>query len=545
MPARFGRPFNPRISSNESVLIVEPTLGLDASQPSVDAPLGSTPNSDNYIMREGALEPRPCITPRNTNSMPFGSDTILGGHELQSVAALRYPLVSGTTRWAVYGQSATPNGWSVLSYVSSNGLSDPLNLASSDYVDFTQTYWPLRDENLAIAGVGSYQSLYCTQSNTLLFSTLTGAPQARFVTTFDNFLLAGNIKQGSTDLVQRIQWSDRGDPSTWTQGLAGFEDLMALKGQITRLVGQENRIVVFAENEIWQGLRGDGVFQFSFAPYDRSVGCPYSWTVSDTPQGLVFMGKDYQMYLLPKGGGGAQPIGQRLHRTIRNTIDHPERAWSVYNRTSSQYELYYPIKAGSGKPQRAVYLDINTGSWAPQSFDLQGGSLSLTRGFEIYVSSSATTWGGLSAASIRWADINRSWADLGGSSEERAICVASSAGTLYTFNSTATTDHGLAVQSYWRSTGLMGEDASHQKTVTEFRVDYAADSASSLSVRYSSNQGASFGVSEQLNLPAASGLSQSVGYPYFASRFPSFEISSEGVKNRIYRFFLKYRRGGR
>ena len=230
MPS-FGRPLGIPIRSSESILVVEPTIGLESSQPSVDAPLGSTPGSDNFIMREGALEPRPCLSLRNTTPQPFGADLINGGYELQSVAALRYPIVSGSTRWGAYGLSGTPNGWSVLSYISSNGLNDPPALTATDYYDFAQIYWPLRDENLAIAGTSSYQSLYCTQSNTTVFSSLTGAPQARYVTTFDNYVLAGNLKQGSTDLVQRVQWSDRGDPSAWTTGLSGFQDLMALRGR--------------------------------------------------------------------------------------------------------------------------------------------------------------------------------------------------------------------------------------------------------------------------------------------------------------------------
>src|SRR6478609_346394 len=137
---RWGIGSNVQPRSADSILIVEPTLGIDSSQPSVDAPLGSTP--------------------------------ALGGMELVSTVDGRYPVVSSTTRWAAYGLSGSPNGWSVLSYVSSGGLSDPPNLAATDYYDFAQIYYPLRDENLAIAGASSYQSLYCTQSNTTLFSTL-------------------------------------------------------------------------------------------------------------------------------------------------------------------------------------------------------------------------------------------------------------------------------------------------------------------------------------------------------------------------------------
>lgn len=545
MPPRFGAPSRLRVSSSESVLIVEPVLGIDVSQPSVDAPLGSTPSSDNYMMRDGALELRPTLALRNSTPQPFGVDVITGGFELQSVAAARYQIASGTTTWAVYGQASAPNDWSRLSYVSAGGLSDPPNLASTDYFDFTQTYWATRDDNIAIGAAGSYQSLYCTQSNTTVFSTLTQAPQARFVATYDNFVLAANIKQNTVDLVQRIQWSDRGDPTVWVSAagnLAGFEDLLAMPGQITRLIGQENRVVVFGENQIWQGLRGNDVFPFSFQPYDQSVGCPYSWTAVNTPRGIVFLSKDYLLYLLPKSGGPAEPIGQRFHRYIRDSIDRPERAWAVYDRQLGQYQLHYAVRGGSGRPQRAVYLDINTGSWAPQSFDLTGGNLSLTRGFEAQVSSSATTWGAMSQS---WSQVGSSWGEQGGASEERTILVGSSTGTMYRMNSAGTNDNGSAVRAFWRSTGLMGDDPAHQKTVTEFRVDYQGDSASSLSLRFSRNLGGSFDVQTQLDLPSASGLSQAIGFTQVAARYPQFEVSSEGQRSRLYRFWVRVRRGGR
>lgn len=483
---------------------------------------------------------------RGTSPQPFGADVVTGAYELVSVTNVRTPIVSGTTQWAVFGQSASPNGFSVLSYVSSYGISDPPNLAGgADYFDYAQTYYPLTDQNLAIGAAGSYQSLYVTQSDTTIFSTLTGAPRAKYVATINDYVVAFNIKDGNGTYVTRVQWNDRGSASSWTGGLSGFEDLLSMRGAGTRAFLHDNQLMLASDTEVWRGVPRDWPFTFDFSPYDTSRGVPYSWTLASTPLGMIYLGKDYQVYLLPKGGGQSTPIGQRLHRSIRNTIDNPSRAWAVYDNTYSQYQLYYPIKGGSGYPQRAVFLDINAGSWAPQSFDRSGGQVSLARGAEIHVSSSATTWGGLDAAGLRWADLNMSWAELGGSSEARAILAGSSAGTFYYFNSNATSDNGTAVESRWQSTGLGGEDPSHQKTLREFRVDYQGDSSSSLTVRFSTNLGGSFDQSTRLNLPAVSGLSQAIAYPYLTARYPSFEVASEGQRYRLFRFWMPFKRGGR
>jgi len=290
---------------------------------------------------------------------------------------------------------------------------------------------------------------------------------------------------------------------------------------------------------------------FRFEPLDRSVGCPYSWTISDTPRGLIFLARNLQTYLLPKGGGVATPIGQRLYRTIRETIDAPERAWSVYDPGTDQYQLYYPIQGGSGYPQRAVYLNMTEGSWAQQTFDPAGGGYSLTRGFSVTglaQSSSATSWGGLQAAGIRWVDLSRTWASLGTqttTADRRDVYAGSSMGTVFRLDSTATQDNGVAVVSKWRSTALWGEIPERSKTVTECRIDYQGNSSSSVTIKFSQNQGASFDVGVGLQLPANSAISQAIAYPYVNARFPMFQIESEGQRYRMFRFWLTGRLGAR
>jgi hypothetical protein len=532
-----GFPLQVPNRSLTSVFVVQPTVGLDVSDNAADIQPGSTPESRNYIMREGALEPRPMLSLYVTSPQPMGPIAILGGMEVINVGGDRFPLVSGTTRWAKYSGGA----WSALTYVGSFAPQG----GETDYWDFTQIYFDRVDQNIAVGAVGSYDSLFIWQPDETKFSTLTGAPRALAVAAFDNFLLAANIREGNLDLVQRVQWSDRGSASSWTGGLSGFEDLLAMKGDIKRLIPLENRIIVMGENEIWQGYRADFPYIFRFEPIDQGVGAPYPWTAVITPLGIIFLGRDLQVYLLPKQGGQPQPVGQKLHRYIRNVIDHPERAWAAYDGSFSMYQLFYPIKSGSGYPQRAVWANIADGAWAPQDFDVVSGGLSLSRGFETQTTSSSTTWGGLQAAGITWNMLTMSWAEFGGSSEGRAVLAGSSEGTLYNFNSNATNDNGLAVRSFWQGHAMIGEAPARNKTLTKIAIDYQADSASSLSVAVSQNQGASFEDNQRVNLPAASVMSQAYAYPYIPARYPMLRVESEGVRYRLFRFLAECRFGGR
>jgi len=545
----YGVPLQLPNRSMVSVLIVEPTLGLDSSQPSVDAPLGSTPSSDNFIMREGGLEPRPVLQLRNTNPQPMRVP-VTGGWEISDTRNNRYPLVSGTSTLAWFSNGS----WSQLSYTSASGTNSPPVGSGLSYWDQAQIYYAEHDQNLAVLANGSYQSLYCWEAGTGIFSTLTGAPPARFVAGFDNYLLAFNIRDpgsSTSEYVQRVQWNDRGSASSWTGGLAGFEDLLAMKGQGTRIMAQDNRVILFSDAEIWQGYPSNFPFVFRFEPLDRSVGCPYSWTISDTPLGLVFLARNLQTYLLPKGGGTAQAIGQRLYRTIRESIDAPERAWSVYDSATDQYQLYFPVLGGTGLPQQAVYLNLTEGSWAPQSFDRVGGQYSLTRGFAVTglaESSSATSWDGAGAAGLTWDTASRPWDSFNTqtvTADRRDVYLGSSAGTVFLLDSTATNDNGVGVPCRWRSTALWGEVPGRQKTVTEWRADYQANSASSLTLRFSQNQGASFDPGIGVLLPATSGMSQAIAYPYVAARFPMMQVESEGQRFRLFRYWLTGRLGGR
>src|SRR2546421_3013308 len=110
----YGLPLQLPNRSLSAVLISEPTLGLDESQPSVDAPLGSTPSAENFVLREGSLEPRPMLTLRGSNPQPFGPQPIMGGWEIADVSNNRYPVVSSSTRLAWYSTGS----WSPPSYVS-------------------------------------------------------------------------------------------------------------------------------------------------------------------------------------------------------------------------------------------------------------------------------------------------------------------------------------------------------------------------------------------------------------------------------------------
>jgi hypothetical protein len=518
--------------------VLSPTAGLAGNVPDVNLPPGFVPDTENFTLTDGVMEPRPMLAGYGGNPMKVA---VTGGREITDVAGTRYPLISGTTRLAYHTGAA----WSLLSYVSAYGVDDQPAGTSVDYWDITQIYYPDKDDNCAIAANASYQSLYVWKSGTTVFSSLTGAPRAIRVTAFDNYLMTLNqtdVNAGGK-LVQRVQWSDRGSCSSWTGGLSGFEDLLDMKGYGTRLWPQESRVLVFSDQEIWQGVTGAGPFIFQFTPFDRSVGCPYPWTIADTPLGVVFLGRDFQTYLLPKGGGTAVPVGQKVHRELQDTVDKPDRAWAVYDTALEQYQLYYGVLGGNGRPQRALYVDVASGSWARQSFDRAGGGQSPTMGFSATVASSATSWGGAGAAGLKWSSVgNRTWGQMSGSSDQRSVLVGMSSGTMYQLTSNTTSDDGVSVPCKAQFV-VGGDDPFRSKTLTRWTTDYEAASASSMTVRVSATLGASFEAGVGVNLSAGQG--QANADLYLSARYPLVEVQVEGSRPKLQRFYGAYRPGGR
>ena len=547
----FGAPIPVAPKSSVTVLLLEPSKGFSHFQPPSDLDPGQSPYSMNFVMREGGLELRPTLSSFTSNANPVAGVT--GGMNLVSSVGSNYPLVSGMSKVAYYSTDSLQ--WSLLSYVSAGGMNAPLSTTSVQYSDMVQSYDPANDEMVALIASGSYQTLYTWKANTGIYSSITSAPRAKYLATADNFVLAANVRDvGSVQsyYVQRVQWSDRGGPLTWnpaTTNIAGFEDLLDAKGGITRLATIDNLLLIFFNDEVWQGVRQQsGNAAWAFSPLDRSVGCPYPWTVVNTPQGVLFMSRSYMVYLLPKGGGPAAPVGQAVRRWLSDRIAKPELAWAVFDPQTNTYRLHYAIGGGTGKPTEAVWLNLGENSWAPQSYVNAGGTFSLTRGFLTARDGAnpTITWNSLLSSGEVWTSISSSWLDLFGQQVAAfpVMAAGSSDGTTY-YEGTSGLDDTVPVLATWRSQALDADSPGIMGVLQEVRMDYAASAPSVVSFQASRDQGASWDATSAVTAQATPVQGVQYFYPYTAAPYPTFQIQSSSPASRIYRFWAKLRQGGR
>lgn len=560
MTTPFGTPSQPRQTSLVSTLVVEPTLGIDLSHSALNLPEGATPNSDNFIMRDGRLEPRSVLSRLGDDgagsaSVLSSAGILTGGTPANSVGNIRYIVVGGAgvpgfSNWAYLSSGNT--AWQQAFLAS--GFFQP---AAGDYWDFAQIYSDIHDENIVVGAMTSRTtSLMRWVVGALNVEVIPSAPQARFVASFNDYLVAANIDANGTIAPQRIQWSDRGSASSWTGGVSGFQDLLSARGGITRMLPLERRLIVFFEDEIWEGTPVDFPFTFNFQPLDTAVGCPFSWTAAVTPRGIVFMARNFQLYLLPKEGGVAQPIGAPLHRRIRDSIVQAPKAFGAYDGVNDHYQFYYSSGASGNYANRAAFLHFANGAWAPQSFDTQ--RLVLSRAFTAPLGvSRISTWDDFSTfqPTVTWDEMSQSWDDLLGVGNERQTVVALSATTVFEYSSVMTQDSressngsmaGLERVAFWEGAPSGPQVPAAEKVITRVDVDYVSPSASSLTVRTSGDQGATYNTGLGLSLRTASYVSQTPAYVFQPARYPMFRVETSGhTGQELHRFHVTMRFGGR
>ncbi len=511
----FGKPSDVQVRSILSAVIAQP-VGAQYGTTPLNQPPGSALSGENYIVRDGALELRPVLSQITASPNAWTTKSPIGGGiELRTVLGTYLPLAFKFDEQGIYFGS--PNfEWTV----GSLGTNSTVTICRGN----AQTRI---DTAVIFDGISEYITVMAPDTRQAIFSTnslhgsgvLTSIIGAKRVATFDNYIIVGNIQEYPSTLSfpQRIQWNDRGSASSWTGGLSGFEDLLAAHGEIQRIISLENRIIVFFDDEIWQGLPSDFPFTFRFSPIDQSIGCPYPWTATATPQGVAFLSRDYQTYLLPKAGGAAQPIGTSIQRKIRSDITWPDRAFSVYDPNMQQYEMFYCASTDS-YPRNAAFMDITTGAWSFQSFPVH-----LSTGF-----------------------VAR---DRNDRSNAAVPFLFSSTGTAYRLTSDYTQDtpaaSALSTSAYWEFMPWGGDAPAVQKSVTEVRIDYDSASASSLTVRTSPSNGDAFSAGVRIALLANSVVSQGIAYVQEASRYPVVRVEQESQRQRIHRAHVTARIGGR
>jgi hypothetical protein len=507
--SKFGFSPPPKAASTHTVRLVPLSQGVkqDTAWPLL-AP-GSTTTMTNYLPLDGCLVPRSRLSSVNTIRVLSGASSMAALVPTTNVnpsiwysAQSRHAMVSST------------GSVSIASFTSAFGLG-VTGIASSDYWQYAQVYSANLDQNMLVAAGDSGSTLHVLYGDAPpQYSYLTSAPKAKAVCTFNNYVVAFNV--GAT-FTTRVQWCVRGNPSNWTGEGSGFEDLLEMKG-VGKAVRSttDGRFYLFSTREIWYGYGADYPAQFLFAPLDQGVGCEAPATIQDTDVGILFLGSDLALRLLPKGGGQSQAVSHPVNKLIRTTVKEgrPNNSWGVYDWLTKCYHLF--LDAGSGAP-RPLVLNVVTGEWAFEDYNATGPSA----GLSFLVQGSFLN----PSESLFWVN---------------------SSGTVFSSSSRVALENGSVVTSTYRSAPIAADLAGNHKLLTQLDCDYRATSRATVNVKVSQDGGNSYPVTAlPLSLLSAPVAGRATSQMYAGSAYPCVELTSTDTGYELHRLDATLELGGR
>lgn len=536
---RFTPPARPP-NVKEREVAVSPLGGFHGGIAAQDLPGVYSPEQRNIEVREeGFVTQRSGLS--RYGAFNFGS-VALGAAEVFDAAGNLGAVVSSKASPAYL--HPTNQAWSGLSYMPGTVASwstGDLSGTSQQYFEFETIFSPDLERNITVFSNGTdmvkffeFGTSAATFSDFTWIDSISSTKAAADIASVNDRLVFFNMTgSAGTNWPTRVMWSARGNPLDYTiSGGAGAEDLKDMRGSGQAVVRFRDFLLLFTELEIWRATPTLDDYAFRFDRVVDGVGTPYPRTIAVTPNGVIFLGRDREVYVTdgstlaalgPVNGDGPS----RIQKKLLDEASGLQRAWGLYNQTQHRYELYYPgADSPNGFPSRALFFDFRTKTWWPQRY-----THGLSCGVDAVDTAGNITWDDLKDS---WNAYTRTWDSFNVVTGNRRVNVFASDASTYRQRSDQTTDDSTAIDVRWRSRGFKtGTRKVHLKDVW---IDYETDSSSSASLYVGSSRSGSVFTSERaLNLSTAND-------PLFApvwttDQHPAFEIRwNDGGQPRIASF---------
>jgi hypothetical protein len=204
------------------------------------------------------------------------------------------------------------------------------------------------DEFIYTNGVDTVQAklLYNTTGANLVGVT-TAANKANIAVSFANHLNLYNTVEGGANCYKRIRWTDVGllghSSTDWTNGTAGFVDLMDMEGNLMAAEKMGNAgVAIYGERSIhvqeWVG----GTDVYRFTKMITNVGTPSRRGVVANDITHYFIGRD-NIYKY-QGGRDLTAIGDPIKSQYIQDIsqDNIESAFIDYNKDDDEVRVHIP-----------------------------------------------------------------------------------------------------------------------------------------------------------------------------------------------------------
>jgi len=237
-----------------------------------------------------------------------------------------------------------------------------------------------------------------------------GSFAAKAVAVYENYLCFYNCTEAGSRYPQRVRNSDTGDPTNWTTGNAGYEDLYDSEDVIFAAKPLGPYVAIYRERSIYrQAWIGTADLLFSIKPAVSGVGIVgYSALVYSEEAGgafhdrHLFMGRgNFYSY---DGGLTVEKIGTPIYDNVFSytgnlSAAYQTRAMATYLEQLDEVWFMYPSGAATMCDRVAKYR-VSTGAW---SFKEPTHTFS---GYGHYISEDAPIWTELTGT---WAEQEWTW----------------------------------------------------------------------------------------------------------------------------------------
>jgi len=407
-----------------------PSKGLTVDRPAEYVDSRSTVNTKNMEVNRSVVQKRP-------GTIAVGSSL---GERVQRYFELQ---VGDSTRLFRVGLTKVEvlnKGTGVWSSVATS----PLSGAVTDQVSFA---FPLLS--------GEKIAVYTNGKNNIRKCEITGndgdlggsPPLARFVQSFGPYLVLGYITDSGDIFYSRVQWSDTGDPETWTGGNAGSEDLLDDPEDMTGLGLVSGFLTVHKTNSIYLGQLVTTSDVFRFERKATGVGTIANNTIANIPSGeQIFLASD-GIHLF--NGVTAPLIDSPIQDEIREEMNptYAYKSQGVFVKELDEYWCCIPI--GSDTEPATIYKY----NWRTrQIYKDYRTNLSAIGAF---INSNDLSWNDMT---FSWDSATIIWNSNVNQSLNPVIIFGDSSGNSTSRTPTSRDDDGDAVESVWDTKDFGGED---------------------------------------------------------------------------------------
>lgn len=262
-------------------------------------------------------------------------------------------------------------------------------------------------------------------------------PKCRYLLDFGGYLLLAYVIDGGTTYYTRVQWSDTGDPETWSGGNTGSVDLLEDSTEITGISRFGNYITIHKENCIYLGQLVDTSEVFRFTRKETGSGAISQGTIQNLPDGTqIFLARDGLRLF---NGITSSLIVSPIIDELRDSMSPKwvKRATSILVKDLDEYWVGIPI--GSQEEPETIYkYNYRTGEVYK---DLRTGLMA----FSFYRRTDDESW---DSDSESWDSDTTRWDTITDLDLHRSVAIGFDDGNTYLRDSSVD-DDVTAVDSIW------------------------------------------------------------------------------------------------